>query len=202
MQDRNPALQYFLDSIHHVLAKDQSIPAASRSIEKTFAALERPFPSTVTGGGRLPVCSHLDEALKIVRVAQAPLRRIADAFELLEPLLTWRSRSTSGPFTIDSYKDGGHANAMIAGPGGFEDRNDVWVGVTLMAPRGRYPDHNLHLEVVYLVLSPGKFQLGNEPWLEPGVGGVLYNEPNVTHAMVSGKAPLFAIWCLWVDSRQ
>lgn len=52
-------------------------------------------------------------------------------------------------------------------------------------------------EEVYLVLSPGRFQHGSSSWFEPGLGGTLYNEPNIKHAMASGDAPLLAIWCLW-----
>jgi hypothetical protein len=50
---------------------------------------------------------------------------------------------------------------------------------------------------VYLVLSPGRFQHGTSGWFEPGVGGTLYNTPNIKHAMASDEAPLFALWLLW-----
>jgi hypothetical protein len=52
-------------------------------------------------------------------------------------------------------------------------------------------------EEVYLVLSPGRFQHGESGWFEPGIGGTLYNEPNIRHAMVSDGAPLLALWHLW-----
>jgi quercetin dioxygenase-like cupin family protein len=85
---------------------------------------------------------------------------------------------------------------MIVGPNGFEPRDDVWVGVSLLAPDVRYPDHNHAPEEVYLVLSEGKFRQDDKDWFEPGVGGSFYNRPNIKHAMASGDAPLFAIWCL------
>ncbi|MGE4251469.1 MAG: dimethylsulfonioproprionate lyase family protein, partial [Parvibaculaceae bacterium] len=90
----------------------------------------------------------------------------------------------------------GHANAMIVGPNGYEPRTDVWVGVSLLAPRVRYPDHDHAPEEVYLVLSQGRFRQGEADWFEPGIGGSFYNTPNVKHAMASGDAPLFAVWCL------
>ena len=86
---------------------------------------------------------------------------------------------------------------MIVGPGGLESRNDVHIGVSLLAPNVRYPDHNHAPEEVYLVLSPGRFQHGEFGWFEPGIGGTLYNEPNIRHAMASDEAPLFALWLLW-----
>lgn len=198
MNTRPPALQKFLDSIHEVMAADRSIPQASRSIEKIFTALESPCRCKTVGGTRLPVSGYLGDALAAMRAASPSLARVANAFEALEPSLDWHRRSTVGPSASDNFEDG-HANVMIAGPGGLEDRNDVWVGVTLMAPHARYPDHNHGPEEVYLFLSSGYFRQGNGAWFEPGMGGILYNEPDITHAMSSCEAPLFATWCLWVD---
>jgi hypothetical protein len=47
------------------------------------------------------------------------------------------------------------------------------------------------------VLSPGSWRQDAKPWHEPGLGGVVYNHPNVVHAMRSTEAPLLAVWCLW-----
>ena len=67
---------------------------------------------------------------------------------------------------------------------------------TLLAPHVRYPVHNHAPEEVYLVLSDSWFQHGEGVWFEPGIGGTFYNTPHIKHAMASGAAPLFAIWCL------
>jgi quercetin dioxygenase-like cupin family protein len=91
----------------------------------------------------------------------------------------------------------GHANAVIVGPGGVERRNDVRVGVSLLAPYVRYPDHNHPPDESYLVLSDGDFRQGDGDWFEPGIGGTLYNPPNIVHAMRSGNTPLLAFWLLW-----
>jgi hypothetical protein len=53
-------------------------------------------------------------------------------------------------------------------------------------------------EEVHLILSPGRFQHGGSDWFEPGIGGTLHNEPNITHVMESDGAPLLALWCLWI----
>ncbi len=37
-------------------------------------------------------------------------------------------------------------------------------------------------------------------WHEPGVGGVVYNPPDIVHAMRAEAKPLFAIWCLPLDN--
>ena len=85
---------------------------------------------------------------------------------------------------------------MIVGPDGYESRDDVWVGASLLAPDVRYPDHHHAPEEVYLVLSQGRFRQSEDEWFEPGIGGSFYNTPNLRHAMASGSTPLFAIWCL------
>src|SRR3546814_4256147 len=83
-------------------------------------------------------------------------------------------------------------------PRGLEDRNDLSIGASLLAPQVRYPDHRHAPEEVYFVLSPGRFQHGASDWFEPGIGGTLYNEPNIEHAMASDDAPPLVLWCLWM----
>ena len=86
---------------------------------------------------------------------------------------------------------------MIVGEGGLERRHGIRVGVSLMAPDVRYPDHTHPPEEVYLVLSPGRFKHGSSSWCEPGIGGTFHNEPGIWHAMASGDVPFLAIWSLW-----
>jgi hypothetical protein len=196
MPNRDPVLEEFLSSVSDALAATSLGPEAAMAIGKIFNALKNPQASHRAKGSRLPVCDFLRDALRTARSASAPLARVANAFEALEPSLVWERRTLSGRFASDNFTDG-HANAMIAGPKGLEDRDDVWLGVSLLAPDVRYPDHTHGPEEVYLVLSPGRFRHGDTTWFEPGIGGTLYNQPGINHAMASDAAPLFAIWCLW-----
>jgi hypothetical protein len=196
MSARNPALQEFLASVADVFSATAVGPEALRAIDDIHNALPKPGRPGVDTADRLPVCKHLADALATAHAASPALARVADAFAALEPLLRWTRRSTSGPFASDSWPKG-HANATIVGPGGLELREDIIIGVSLLAPHVRYPDHNHDPEEVYLVLSPGRFQHGQSDWFEPGIGGTLYNEPNIKHAMASGNAPLLALWYLW-----
>jgi hypothetical protein len=123
--------------------------------------------------------------------------RVADAFAALEPSLAWAPRAAGDPFASDNWPEG-HANTTIVGPKGLEDRNDLAIGASLLAPHVRYPDHSHGPEEVYLVLTPGRFRHGDSGWFEPGIGGTLYNRPNIVHAMASDDAPLLALWCLWI----
>lgn len=188
-------LQDFLDSLREELKIAKAGPEARHCVDKVFAALDHASASGQNQPGRLPACAHLPAALDAARMGGDSLARIAASFAALEPHLTWTRRPKVDGSQSDNFTDG-HANAMIIGPGGYEPRDDAWVGVSLLAPHVRYPDHDHSPEEVYLVLSKGKFQHGDSEWFEPGIGGSFYNTPNIKHAMTSGDTPLFAIWCL------
>jgi len=192
-------LQKFLTSLASGLATRSLSPPAAAAIDKIFTALATPGQSNSGKATRLPVCAWLSTALGTARSASPELGEIADAFEALEPSLRWMRRATTGRFASRNWPEG-HANALIAGPDGMEDRPDLLIGASLLAPHVRYPDHNHPPEEVYLVLSPGKFRQGDAAWFDPGIGGTLYNNRGITHAMASQEAPLFAIWCLWTES--
>src|SRR3546814_16037558 len=61
-------------------------------------------------------------------------------------------RPAGGPFASDNWPEG-HANTLLVGPRGLEDRNDLSIGASLLAPQVRYPDHRHAPEEVYFVLS-------------------------------------------------
>ena len=127
--------------------------------------------------------------------APGPAGVLADAFRAIEPQLCWQRRP--GAENVPGNFADGHANATIVGDGGLEVRGDVRIGVSLLAPHITYPDHRHPPEELYAVLSPGSWRQDAKPWHEPGPGGVVYNHPNVVHAMRSTSAPLLAVWCLW-----
>jgi quercetin dioxygenase-like cupin family protein len=149
---------------------------------------------------RLPVCRHLETALDHVRGQPRPVSALADAFAVIEPQLDWKARAgaeTHGERFLNS-----HANATITGSEGLEIRSDVWIGVSLLAPHTQYPDHRHPPEEIYVVLSGGQWRQGIDPWHEPGIGGLVYNPPNVLHAMRSAEWPLLALWFLWTGPNN
>ncbi|QIG52228.1 transcriptional regulator [Nordella sp. HKS 07] len=191
MNGRPPHLQVFLDRLFEALQR-APVPDAARCIDRVFTALtEYRGPGTDTPG-RLPVCVHLEPALDNARATHAAL---VQSFAAVEPHLTWTKRAQSHPNASANFDDA-HAYALIVGPNAYEARDDIWIGVSLLAPHVRYPDHNHAPEEVYLALSEGKFQHGDEDWFRPGIGGKFYNTPNIRHTMASGDEPFFAIWCL------
>lgn len=172
----------------------QSSPATTAG-QRIFDRLEtRNETSNAVEPVRLPVCQYLGQALATARRGPACLGVIADAFERIEPHLAWYRRVGSDALGAPFHD--GHGNALIVGPGGLEERTDVWVGASLMAPDVVYPDHQHPPEEVYVVLSSGEWRQDDGSWVEPGVGGIHYNPPGIVHAMRAGSAPLFAIWLL------
>lgn len=197
MTARNPGLQAFLDAAF--AAYDHSAPPAEarRSLAEIRTRLGTPAAARGTPGQRLPACDHLAAALDAAQ-AEPALAPLVAAFRAIEPDLGWRRRTANDGTASANFADG-HANAMIVGPGGLEEREDVWIGVSLLAPHVRYPDHDHPPEETYLVLSEGEFRHGASDWFAPGRGGSFYNVPAIRHAMRAGEEPLFALWALKVD---
>jgi hypothetical protein len=194
MKHRSEALQSFVDAADLAFDKFAQDANSRRSIRQIFAALKTTGAERTGVGCRLPVCSHLYGALG-VETAHESLRGLVYRFKIIEPLLEWRRRSVYDNSASHNFVDG-HANAMILGPNGLEERGDIWLGVTLMAPNVRYPNHVHAPEEVYLVLSKGEFRQDDGAWFSPGIGGSFYNEPNIRHAMRSVETPLLALWAL------
>jgi hypothetical protein len=139
--------------------------------ERMVAALQAPSTQGgCLGTTRLPVFRHLATALEHVRRHRGPIGALADAFAVIDPQLSWKVRvgaETQGDQFRDAHANA-NANATITGPEGLEIRRDVWIGVGLMAPHTRYPDHR-------------------HPWLNHAAYGVLRRFP-----MSSPPSPTFA----------
>ena len=196
---RPESLVRFLDSVRDVLsarARDRTPPAAaaSRVFDALAASVGAIAPGTLVPP---PAYRHLPAAFQRARTAP-DISRLVEAFEALEPELRWRRRPGSEAHGTEFHD--GHANADIIGPMGLERRSDVWFGATLVAPDVRYIDHRHPPEEVYIVLSEGEWYREGCGWHAPGVGGVVYNPPNVVHAMRAGPVPLLALWLLPSDS--
>lgn len=192
---RAARLQDFVDALRESFRTSNASVAARRFADRIFAAAEVTARAGSPIPARLPVCRHLLPALATARGQGGPSARLADALAGIEPDLRWCAR----PPVRDEqagFRDH-HANAVVIGADGLEERSDVWIGVSLLAPATRYPDHRHPPEEIYSVLSPGAWWQAHGLWHEPGIGGVVHNPPDVVHAMRATTAPLLAVWCLW-----
>ncbi len=191
---RDQAVQRFLDAAEAAIAAVAAPGSAADLAAGRVFARGRAMAGAVGKpmAMQLPVCGHLEAALEAAEAG--PRGAVADAFGALVDRLEWKRRLTADP-TDRAFWDG-HANAMILGPGGLEDRADLWIGVTVMAPGVTYVDHDHPPEEVYLSLAPGEWWNADMDWTDPGMGGLIYNPPGIRHAMRSGAGPFLALWFL------
>ncbi|HTC08752.1 MAG TPA: dimethylsulfonioproprionate lyase family protein [Acetobacteraceae bacterium] len=195
---RSPALQTFLTRAKAVIGQGSVVDGPVRvAADRMFTALNEPSPEgEPVEAARLPVCDHLPVALARARGAPGSIGALANAFAAMAPRLCWKTRP--GAEAHGEAFSHGHANAIITGPDeGLEIRPDVRIGVSMMAPQKRYPDHHHPPEEIYIVLSDGEWWQADGAWHAPGIGGLVYNPPDILHAMRSADTPLLALWFLW-----
>lgn len=194
MTGRSPDLQHFIDSLKQAVFEgdlpDGAKPAATRIFDALAGETGRQEPPAPN---RLPVCEHLPAAFENAKSGPERTVRLGAALSAVAPQLAW-IRKPAG----DEHFRANHANAVVIGVDGLERRNDVRVGVSLVAPDTVYPDHNHPPEEIYAVLSDGAWRQNEGAWRKPGLGGTVHNTPNILHAMRSYDTPLLAVWSLWI----
>ena len=226
MHQREPSLERFLVSLNDALLAKTAAGSPAREVtEKIFGALQSVARPATPEPCRFSVCEMLDEVVDTITATRlreghsaqkshtdagaldstlctSPVALTSSVVEHAQSLLSlsdslaWWQRADATK--VGEPFESGHANATIVGPRGLEEREDVWVGVSLIAPGIDYPVHHHPPEEVYLVLSEGHWNQNNGSWQEPGIGGIVHNPPNILHAMRSGEKPLLATWCLWI----
>jgi len=196
MTGRRPEIQAFLDALCDCLAESTAGQPEDRAFAADLAArlAEPGSPGRDGPGARPAVLDHLDAALAGLDAASPAIRRLGAAFAAIAPIVPWSKRPHEGPDAARFAT--GHGNALIIGPGGAEVREGVALGVSLLAPHIRYPDHAHPPDELYLVLSEGDWRQGEGDWVRPGIGGTVRNPPGVVHAMRAGARPLLAVWGL------
>ena len=202
MADRPAALQGFLNAASDAFLSRTKDDAGQRVARAVFGALATAGTPADEPPASLPVVDrHLAPLTTSTRYDDPLLADLAKALRALSPHLTWKPRAGDNPKASATFAQG-HANAIIAGPGGLERRSDVWLGVSLLAPDVRYPDHTHAPEETYLTLSPGAFRQEGRDWAETGTGCTYYNPPGIVHMMRSGAEPFLTLWALNATASQ
>jgi Dimethlysulfonioproprionate lyase len=177
-----PIIQSFLTpaeaAIHHASGVDESVRVAA---ERIFGALRTPSGEAGRRGGSVACLPPSANGTGNARALQGAVGALADAFDVIERQLHWKIRA--GAETQGESFLNGHANATIVGSEGLAIRRDVWIGVTLIVSHMRHPDHRHLPEEIYIALSSGEWRQASKPWHEPGIGKLVYNPPNVVHAI-------------------
>lgn len=194
---RVAALQRFIDLAEAAVTAGAKAPETHFASRRVFSALRlRAGPAGNVEPRRIKVCRHIEPALAQAG-RTAALAELCQAFAEIEPRLRWERRRNADPANQPFF--GGHANANLVGLNGLEERDDAWIGVSLMAPGVTYVDHDHPPEEVYLALTPGEWWNEDMDWTDPGAGGTIYNRRGVKHAMRSGEGPFLALWFLPID---
>lgn len=208
---RSPALQAVIAALPaafapEVAAGERAAPGAPgldavgrAALSLALARLAEPGPKGQPRGLALAMATLLPKALAPLQSRSDALAPLAEALLALAPDMAWTVRTRIGPHASPDFATR-HANTLLVGPGGLEERGDVWLGLSLMAPGIRYPDHDHPPEEVYLTLSEGDFWHAGEDWLPRQPGQTFYNRPGILHAMRAGAAaPFLALWLLPVQ---
>jgi hypothetical protein len=192
---RAAGLQRVVDAAAAAFAGAEMSAPAKVALGRVFERLNNVHPAVVGTAEDLPVLSLLPQAVANLQLGGDRMSALGLAVADIAPDLPWTTRKIVGP-TASAGFDRAHANAVLIGPNGLEPRQDVWVGLSLMAPHTRYPDHDHGPEEVYLLLSDGAFLQGDADWLARSVGQTVYNTPWIAHAMRATDQPFLALWCL------
>ncbi len=175
MQKRSVELSTFLNTLHSAIASRVTAESDEFQVnERITQALETEYPCIAPKPVLLPVCELLDIAVDNVS-ADSSLVDHAKALLALSPQLHWWHRTRD--VEPGSPMATGHANAMVIGGQGLEERDDVSVGISLIAPGIQYPEHHHPPEEIYLVMSEGWWQKSGGEWFEPGSGVLVHNPP-------------------------
>jgi quercetin dioxygenase-like cupin family protein len=197
-QDRLPLIKDFLGSLKQfIFNRVRQDDQAARLATGIFAALKNTKAGEPALPRHFPVCKRLSEAVQAIPRDQEDTASLGNSLRALDSFIPWTRRPNSSD--DDPKFEAAHANAMLVGPNGIEPREDVWIGVSIMAPHVTYPNHHHPPQEIYAVLSPGQWRQANGPWSEPGTGGLVYNPPNIVHAMRSGDHCLLAVWALLAE---
>ncbi len=200
MPDRNHKLQRLIDATEAgIQARAAEYPDAMLLAARIFLTLKETSGSSAKSKpSRLAACNHLEDAFKQARNGPEPIPELTDALAAIEPEFAWSRRPESAQAAGGFYNS--HANAIIVGKGGLETRQDVLIGISLVAPDIQYPRHHHPPEELYLVLSPGQWMQNDRSLGLKQSGDLVHNPPNVWHGMQATKTPLLAIWCLWLGN--
>ncbi|MDP9663496.1 UNVERIFIED_ORG: hypothetical protein J2W16_001203 [Pseudomonas cremoricolorata] len=196
---RESAAYRLIRALHLAFENAAGDDRALAVVTQAFADYHASPVNTEGGKQTLPACVHLDAALTSAS-RELGLWDISEACKLIVSDLDWyQIHSPSHPNSASANFGAGHANATLYGPGGLVSSNRLRIGMSLLAPEVRHPDHSHAPVKVYLVVSEGEFRRDGSDWVAPGYRGSLYTEADVIHAMRSGSKPLLAFWALGHD---
>ena len=192
--------------VEQLMGKTHAVSALIDQIDNTLSGLDHPSIAEVRQGiakwrasspapvqpQSLAACAFLPAALQLMQD-----KALAQSIQNALPLLKWISYDAYPKAEIGASFAEGHAYATLIGDGSFHQAADFDLGLFVIAPRVRYPDHKHAAPELYVPLTgPHGWRFLPEPgfqWLDANVP--VWNEPWKPHATQTGDVPFLCIFC-------
>ena len=190
---RPVAVQRLIGALGNIMLSDAAPFMEKFVAGKVFHLLQEPGAIANKPATSLPLAPQLQFALRILALTGEPFAEVAAAINDVAKSLEWVASKT-GPFASINIEHT-HAHAVVAGISGVEERSDVALGLTIMAPYSRFPDHIQYRSRVFLALSDCEFSCDDKGWQRGSIGSIFFNEAGHNVAMRCTARPLLAAWC-------
>jgi quercetin dioxygenase-like cupin family protein len=172
-------------------------PAAYRdTLVRAAAALASShLRETVNPGSpQLPVCRHLDAAVRLGLTG--PCATIATALSNATAQCRWLQNANYLACPPASGFLDNYGYVELLGPGRALDSQIFRVGMLLLGPQTDYPEHAHPAEEVYHVISGSAlWSRRGAPWQAQAPGAAIHHPPHMVHATQTGDEPLLALYC-------
>ncbi|KQV31498.1 hypothetical protein ASC97_19205 [Rhizobium sp. Root1203] len=188
------SLQFMVNAMCSAMLAPDTPLMPMRVAAQVFEKLIRQGQVALGEGSQTPDSQRiLDIALGNLDRQKGVFGELSRNLRMLAGHLVW-AQGRSGPFASRNFESS-HAHAVIVGPGGIEERTDVRIGLTIMAPYTRFPDHTQYQARAFLSLSPLEFCRESESWTKAGFGAVCYSGAGELVGIRCTTKPLLLLWC-------
>ncbi len=194
LRGRPPCLQEALDCIYNIMLASESTMRAKFTAAKVVHNLSKPGRSRAASAAiATSLTEPFAQALSELSELGTRFKGLAESLRHISSKVDWYPCKT-GLFASVNFE---HANAqaILVGPGGMEERGDVRIGIMLMAPYTRFPDHTQSRARTFLALSDGEFRIGEGHWTRMGIGSMAFNDAGRGLAIRCTAKPFLAVWC-------
>lgn len=199
---RPRALQQVIDTMGNVVVSPASPLMANFTGCKVIHKLQKPGAHVTVAGdpaikGARP--ASFDTVLRLLAKQGAQGRGLSEALAELRDAMVWH-QGPGGPYASVNFERD-HAHAVLIGEHGLEQRSDVRIGLTLLAPYTRFPDFIQPYPSVVLPLTDGEFTLEAGDWSRRRLGTALHYPAGSHFAVRSTARPLMMLWAHLLQSR-